>query len=69
VFTGLALGALSANAFHTGSAAADADDRIIYDSTTGHLFFDVDGTGPGAQIQFASLSNNLALTYSDFQVI
>ena len=30
IFTGLAAGALNADAFHIGAAAADAEDRIIY---------------------------------------
>ena len=47
VFTGLGLGALNANAFVIGTAAADADDRIVYDSATGALSFDADGTGAG----------------------
>jgi serralysin len=68
IFTGLAAGALDAGAFHIGAAAADADDRIIYNSATGALYFDVDGDGAGAAVQFASLSAGLALTSSDFIV-
>jgi Ca2+-binding RTX toxin-like protein len=69
IFTGLVFGPLSANAFATGSQAGDADDRIIYDSATGQLFFDADGNGAGAAIQFATPSPGLALTASDFTVI
>ena len=68
-FAGLSLGALAAGAFRIGTAAQDADDRIIYDSTTGALYFDADGNGAGAQVQFANLSNGLALTANDFSVI
>jgi serralysin len=68
-FTGLALGTLSANAFVTGTQAQDADDRIIYDPTTGALYFDADGNGSGAAVQFASVSTGLAMTNSEFVVI
>ena len=48
VFTTLtALGRLAADAFHIGAAAADAEDRIIYNQATGALSFDVNGTGAG----------------------
>jgi len=55
--------------FTTGSAAADASDRIIYNSLTGGLFYDADGTGAGAQVQFATVSTGLAMTNSEFVVI
>ena len=68
-FRGLTLGALSAGAFATGSAATQADDRIIYDSTTGKLYFDPDGAGGAAQVQFATLNVGLGVTSADFFVI
>jgi len=69
VFTGLGLGALGAGAFATGGAAADADDRIIYNSSTGALLFDADGNGAGAAVQFATLLGAPSLAASDFLVI
>ena len=69
VFTGLGLGDLAAAAFRSGTSAQDTDDRIIYDPTTGALFFDADGNGAGAAVQFATLSTNLNLSASDFAVI
>jgi serralysin len=63
------LGALNAAAFATGAGAADGSDRIIYNSATGQLFYDADGAGGVAQVQFATLNAGLALTASDFAVI
>jgi Ca2+-binding RTX toxin-like protein len=69
VFTGLATGVLSSNAFTLGTAAQDADDRILYDSATGNLYFDADGNGAGAAMLFATLQGHPAITAGDFQVI
>ena len=38
-------------------------------AATGQLFYDADGNGAGAAVQFATLATGLALTASDFQVI
>ncbi|MGO4831185.1 matrixin family metalloprotease [Rhizobiaceae sp. 2RAB30] len=68
---GTTLGTLAAAKFSKGTTALapDADDRIIYETDTGKLFYDADGTGVGAQIQFATLAPNLAITNADFAVI
>lgn len=71
VFSGVATwsGVLEANEFKVGAAAGDADDHIIYNSTTGVLLYDADGTGATAAIQFAKLAPGLGLTNSDIWVI
>jgi Ca2+-binding RTX toxin-like protein len=69
IFTALAPGVLPAAAFVIGAAAADADDRIIYDSASGALSYDADGAGGAAQTQFAQLATGLPLTNDDFLVI
>jgi Ca2+-binding RTX toxin-like protein len=71
VFTSLGMGVLSADAFilSTTGNAADASDRIIYESNTGRLFFDKDGTGAAAKVHFATIGTNLVLTNADFLVI
>jgi Ca2+-binding RTX toxin-like protein len=71
VFTALGTGTgyLSSSKFYIGAAAHDATDRIIYNSGTGAVFYDPDGTGSAAATQFAWISTGLALTASDFQVI
>jgi Ca2+-binding RTX toxin-like protein len=65
----LGLGNISAGEFVIGTAAQDANDRIIYNSNTGALFYDNDGVGGNAQVQFAELSRGLALTNLDFLVV
>ncbi|MEJ1119230.1 calcium-binding protein [Phyllobacterium sp. CCNWLW109] len=62
-------GTLAAGAFHIGAGAADASDRIIYNSSSGALYYDADGSGSGAAVQFATLGKGLALTNTDFLVI
>jgi Ca2+-binding RTX toxin-like protein len=57
---------LSASAFGTGTVATTADQRIVYDPGSGNLYYDADGNGSGQQIEFATLSKNLALTASSF---
>ncbi|WP_187371305.1 calcium-binding protein [Methylobacterium oryzihabitans] len=70
VFAGLAKGPLAGTAFKDlGLGRVDADDRILYNSGTGALFYDADGSGAAAAVQFASLGNRAALTASDFTVL
>lgn len=69
VFVGLTDGALSANAFALTSATAEADDRIVYDQSTGNLFFDADGGARDNQTLFATLTNRASITASDFFVV
>lgn len=67
-FNNLAPGLLVASSFVTGDRALDADDRIIYDRATGALWFDSDGTGSIAAIQFAVIGSGLNLSASDFLI-
>lgn len=68
VFTGLTVGALDPAAFAVG-AAADADDRIVYDPTTGAVSFDSDGVGGAAAIVFATVQPGVDLSAASFVVI
>ncbi|MDO9226838.1 MAG: calcium-binding protein [Pseudomonadota bacterium] len=62
-------GKLSAANFSGTGAAMDADDYIVYDSTTGSLSYDSDGSGGMAAIQFATLLSPAGLVVGDFVVI
>src|SRR5690606_35469902 len=55
--------------FTIGDRAKDWNDYIIYNPKTGGLFYDADGSGPGAAVKFAQLSPNLKMTASDFYII
>jgi Ca2+-binding RTX toxin-like protein len=70
VFAGLGgAGVLAAAAFHIGSAAADADDRIIYDPATGALVYDANGSEAGQAVRIATLATGLALSSDDVVVM
>lgn len=71
VFAGLALGGLPAGAFRASLSgfAADSTDRIIYETDTGRLYFDRDGTGAAGSVLVALLQPGLALGFADFVVI
>ena len=72
VFAGLAVGALAASAFRTinNGTKLDADDRILFDTKSGDLLFDRDGSGTAyAAIQFATLADHAQLGSGNFIVI
>src|SRR5438105_5631434 len=51
------------------TAGHDADDRIIYDTSTGQLFYDADGSGPGAAQLIATLQGAPNIPATDINVI
>jgi len=66
---GLATGTLPSTRFTIGSSATNSAHRFFYNSSNGGLFFDVDGNGATAAVQFATLNTGLALTNADIIVI
>lgn len=54
------------SALRLGTEALDADDRIVYDRSTGNLFYDADGNGSAAAVQIARLKAGTVLKASDF---
>src|SRR3954465_2142668 len=47
------------------NAGHDADDRLVYNSTTGQLYYDADGSGAGAAQLIATITNHSALAPTD----
>ncbi len=69
-FGSLPAGALSPGAFLAGPGvvAADAGDRLLYDTLTGVLSFDPDGDGAAAALAFARIEGAPVLTAAVFLV-
>jgi Ca2+-binding RTX toxin-like protein len=55
--------------FHAGAAVHDADDRIIWNSATGQLSYDPDGTGSQGGSLLATLQPGATLLATDIEVI
>lgn len=72
IFSGLALGALNPASFAL-SDAATADARIIYDASTGALYYDANGSTNGLTdaLRFATLgaATHPTITAADFVVV
>lgn len=68
---GATLGTLSVAAFAKNATgqAADVSDRIIYETDSGKLYYDVNGSAAGGSVHFATLAVNLALTNADFVIV
>src|SRR5262249_36230691 len=47
----------------------DADDRIIYNTSNGALWYDADGNGSGAAQRIATLQNFAGLTAADIVIV
>lgn len=75
IMTGLRpVGPLSAAEFFvsTGAVAShDATDRVLYDASSGTVYYDADGTGAAAAIAIAILGSSFhpVLNYTDFNII
>ncbi|MBW6425977.1 cadherin domain-containing protein [Rhizobium sp. XQZ8] len=70
VFTNVGkVGDLKPDALYIGTKAHDTSDRVIYDKASGKLWYDADGNGKGAAIQFAQIDKGLLLTAAHFDVL
>lgn len=78
IFTGLGLttGPLASSLFIAGAGMTDAQEasvRLIYNTTTGGLFYDPDGLGGAVALKFAALwvagNNHPTVTAADFFVV
>src|SRR6185503_18405972 len=47
----------------------DEDDRIIFNTSTGQIFYDADGSGAGAAQILANLPSGRTIAAADFRVV
>ena len=61
-------GSLFSEYFLTTSSgvAGDANDYLLYNTSTGALLYDLDGNGQGTAVEFANLATTPTLTARDF---
>jgi serralysin len=67
-----ARGVLPQTAFRSGdgfNTANDTDDRLIYNTATGVLWYDADGTGTGRAVRVAVLAGQPDLLFSDILIV
>ncbi len=61
--------AVTAGELHFGKRAQDRNDHLIYDQSTGRLWYYANGDRAGGQKLFAILENKPGLTFADFDMI
>jgi Ca2+-binding RTX toxin-like protein len=75
IFAGLTAGStvpvgdVVAAANPTGPVPTDSGDHILYNTSTGALSYDPDGSGGTAAVQFATLTGHPTLVAGDFSII
>jgi Ca2+-binding RTX toxin-like protein len=69
IFVNTNIGPLARDAFVLGTRAEDLEDRIIYDATSGSLWFDLDGSGRGKKALFATVDPDTAIDHREFDVL
>ncbi|EBW1603785.1 calcium-binding protein, partial [Salmonella enterica subsp. enterica serovar Kottbus] len=53
----------------TTGLAHDASDRIIYETDTGRLYYDANGSAAGGRMMIATLTGAPTITHADFFIV
>ncbi len=62
-------GTVKAGEFRIGTHAHDGNDHLIYDKSSGSLYYDSDGAGGTDQIKFGKVDAHLNLSHHDFSLV
>jgi hypothetical protein len=62
-------GNLALDAFVNGTKAASESQVLVYDQAKGSLYYDADGSGPGAAVLIGVFTNQALLNAGDFKVV
>lgn len=62
------VGPISDSTFVLGTVAADEDDFLIYDQSTGKLYYDEDGSGEIDQVLIMTLANKADISFADMWI-
>ena len=68
----VATGSMGMEAFYSGAGvtkAHDSTDRIVYNTTSGMLWYDADGNGSGKAVQVAVLDTHPELAFGDILIV
>lgn len=68
IFSGLG-STFEAVELQLGVSATGSNAVVLYDSATGSLYYDADGAGSGAAVQFALITPGTELSAADFTII
>lgn len=69
LFKALSDGGLTGAQFGLGTVATTAAQRLVYDSTSGNLWYDADGSGKAKAVLIGVLDNHATLTEADVLVV
>jgi Ca2+-binding RTX toxin-like protein len=68
----ITFGTLAADSFISGAditQAVDTNDFLIYNTSTGEVYYDADANGAGEAVQIALIGNHALLTAADFLIV
>lgn len=69
IFSALSSGPLASQMFEYGAVATQTETRLLFNSGTGEIWYDADGTGSIRPVLFAQLNPGQNLVASDFLVL